>query len=127
MERGLIENPTVYLTYNENSWEFEVGNLYNFLISTSYLQGLFALPFNANSSDVGYKKEIYVRQNWKKSEITSMLWGAEFFQNSFDELLAILKSENQIDIFIATKKKEKFKLLDEKLGIDWDYNSLEEE
>jgi hypothetical protein len=121
------DNPNVYLSYDQENWDFEIGNLFNFLTSEAYLQALFAFPFNANSHDVSDEKENYIRQNWKKSEIELCTWGTEFFQNSSDEILALLKSENEVDVFIAAKTIEHFLEIDKKLSIDWDYNSLEDE
>lgn len=121
------DNPNVYLSYDQENWDFEIGNLFNFLTTEAYLQALFALPFSANSCDVGKEKEIYIRQNWKESEFKSYLWGTEFFQNSPDEILALMISKNQVDVFIATKNIEHFTEMNKKLNIDWDYNSLEDE
>lgn len=121
------DNPNIYLSYDRENWEFEIGNLFNFLTAETYLQALFALPFNANKSDIGEEREIFVRQNWQTLELKSNLWETDFFQNSPDEILALMKSENQVDIFIAAKNEEKFNQINEELGIDWDYNSLEDE
>ena len=120
-------NPNVYLSYDQENWDFEIGDLFNFLTAEAYLQALFALPFSANRTDVGEEKENYIRQNWKQSEFKSYLWGTDFFQNSPNEILALMKSENQVDIFIATRSEERFQQINEKLNIDWDYNSLEDE
>lgn len=120
------DNPNVYLSYDQQNWSFEIGDLYNFLIAESFLQALFALPFNANSCDVGSEKESFIRENWKESKFKSYLWGTEFFQNAENEILALMKNENQVDLFIATNSKERFIELNEKLQIDWDYNSLED-
>ena len=121
------DNPSVYLSYDQEKWDFVIGNLFNFLTAEAYLQALFALPFNANKSDISEEKENYIRQNWKESEFKSYLWGTDFFQNSNDEILAVMKSENRADVFIAAKSGERFHQINEKLGIDWDYNSLEDE
>ena len=121
------DNPNVYLSYDQENWDFEIGSLFNFLTAEAYLQALFALPFSANSCDVGGEKERHIGQNWKKSEIESYLWGTVFFQNSDDELLAVMKNENQIDVFIAARSEERFHQISEKLDIVWDYNSLEDE
>lgn len=121
------DNPNVYLSYDQENWDFEIGDLFNFLTAEAYLQALFALPFNANRTDAGAEKENYIRQNWKKSNFESYLWGTDFFQNSADEILAVMKSENQVDIFIAAGNEEKFNQINERLNIDWDYNSLEDE
>jgi hypothetical protein len=121
------ENPNVYLSYDRENRNFEVGHLYNFLIAEAFLQALFALPFAATRADVSQEKEKLVRDNWKRSEVKSYLWGTEFFQNSEAEILAVMKSENQTDIFIAARSEEKFNRINDTLAIDWDYSSLENE
>jgi hypothetical protein len=121
------DNPSVYLCYDQENWEFEIGNLFNFLTAEAFLQALFALPFNANACDVGIEKEVFVRQNWKASKFKSYLWGTEFFQNDSDEILALMKNKDQSDVFIATNDEKHFVDMNEKLEIDWDYNSLEDE
>jgi hypothetical protein len=121
------ENPTVFLSYDQENWDFEIGNLYNFLTAESFLQALFAMPFNANSCDIGNEKENFIKQNWKESEFKSYLWETEFFQNSTNEILALMKNKNQVDVFIAANSQERFLEIDKKLDIDWDYNSLEDE
>ena len=121
------ENPNVYLSYDLENWSFEIGNLYNFLTAEAFLQALFALPFNANCCDVGNEKEKFIRLNWKESKFKSYLWGTEFFQNSNEDILALMKNENLFDVFIATKVKESFLEMEKKLNIIWDYNSLKNE
>lgn len=121
------DNPNIYLSYDQENWDFEIGNLFNFLTAEAYLQALFALPFNANSHDVGDEKENYIRQNWKESEFKSYLRGTDFFQNSPDEILAVMKSDNQVDIFIAATSQERFHQINQELNIDWNYNSLKDE
>lgn len=37
-----------------------------------------------------------------------------------------MKSDEQIDVFIAAKSKEHFLDMSDKLNLDWDYNSLED-
>jgi len=120
------ENPNVFLSYDQKNWDFEIGNLYNFLTAEAFLQALFALPFNANSCDVGKEKELFIRQNWKESDFKSYLWGTDFFQNSADEIVAIMKSENQIDVFIGANNEAKFLETDKTLNIEWDYNSIKD-
>jgi len=118
------DNPNVYLSYDQESWEFEIGNLFNFLTAEAFLQALFALPFSSNACNVGTEEELFIHQTWKESSFKSYLWGIEFFQNSSDEILALMKHDNQTDVFIATNTEKHFLEMIEKLKIDWDNNSL---
>ena len=54
-------NPAVYLSYDGKNWNFEIGNLFNFLTTEAYLQALFALPFSANSIDISKETENRIR------------------------------------------------------------------
>lgn len=121
-----LDNPPVYLTYDGKTWEKESPQTSAFLISIAHLQAIFAFPYNANCAGIKSEKETVVRRNWKKADSAVSIWGIEFFQNDMQELLALMKSENQFDVFIAAKTEERFKDLNKKLGIDWDYNSLED-
>ena len=110
----LEKNPNIYLSYDHENWEFANWNLFDFLTTEVFHQALFGFPFNAHCNDIGDEKEIYVRKNWKQLELKSNLWATEFFQNSPDEILALIKSKNQVDLFIATKSENHFNELDEK-------------
>lgn len=120
------DNPTVYFCYDQENWDVEIGNLFNFLTAEAFQQSLFALTFNANANDVGDETEFFVRHHWKKSKIQSYFEDVEYFQNKSNEILALSKNNNQVDVYIATNDEKQFLEMNEKLKIDWHYNSLEE-
>ena len=120
-----IENPQVYISYDNNNWTFE-NRLLDFLTAMAYLQSIFAFQFNANVVDISKEAESFVRDNWNKVNIKIEIWSAEFFQNTKNEVLALIKSDNQTDLFVATKTITDFETIDKQLKIDWDYNSLDE-
>ncbi|WP_273209011.1 hypothetical protein [Runella zeae] len=120
-----LENPPVFISFEEGSWTLE-DNLDKFLTSMAYLQSIFAFPFNANAIDISYETEKTVRSTWKKSDTSIKIWNAEFFQNSYNEVLAFLKSDTQIDLFVAAKTQIGLKNINAELNLDWDYNSIDD-
>jgi hypothetical protein len=120
-----LENPSVYITFDEEEWTLE-NTLSNFLTSAGYLQSLFALPFSANAVAISVQEESFVKANWTNTEIGLKIWNAEFFQNDLDEVLGLIKSDNQVDLFVATKAENRLKEIDKKLNFNWEYFSLDD-
>ena len=121
-----LDDPPVYLSYDQQTWEEISGGLRNFLTAESYLQALFALPFTANRAGIEAEKAAFVRQNWRPAEAISPLWGTTFYQNSGNEILALMTSADQVDLFVAARDETGFRQIVEKLEVVWDYNSLED-
>jgi hypothetical protein len=65
-------------------------------------------------------------KTWKKSHHSLKTWNVDFYQNNLNEVLAVMKNEEQIDLFIATKTEESFKEINNKLNIEWDYSYEED-
>lgn len=120
-----FENPQVYITYNNDNWTSE-GKLLDFLTAMAYLQSIFAFQFNANAVDISKDIENIVRDNWEKVALKIELWSVEFFQNTMGEVIALINSDNQTDLFVATKTIIDFENIDKRLKVNWDYNSLDE-
>lgn len=114
-------DPPVFANYGD-TWELECNNSSDFLLSMAYLQSLFALPFNANKIDISKKNIALIKENWKEVEFTLKIWSARFYQNTFNEIIAIFgKEDEERSLFIATKDKDSFYKITETLQIDWDY------
>jgi len=122
-----LEDPPVYILFENPDWKLENEKLSDFLTAIAFLQSLFALDFTANCIDIGKDKENFIHQNWKKLKIKTSLWGIFFFQNSPDEVIALMINGNQTDLFISAKTEEQFVEINNQFNIDWDYNSLEDE
>ncbi len=120
----ILDNPPVFISFEDSIWMLE-SDLLNFLTSMAYLQSIFAFPFNANVVNISNEIEKIVRQDWKKTDKKLKIWNTEFFQNNLDEVLAFLKSDGQLDLFVATKTLTSFKNIESKLNLNWDYNSLD--
>ncbi len=121
----ILENPLVYITFDEDEWLLE-NNLSDFLTSIGYLQSLFAFPFSANAVAINNQEETFVRTNWTNTGIGLKIWNAEFFQNDLNEVLGFIKSDNQVDLFVATKSESRLKEIDKKLNLNWEYFSLDD-
>ncbi|MCU0240694.1 MAG: hypothetical protein MUC29_14735, partial [Pyrinomonadaceae bacterium] len=119
-----LENPPIYLNVDNSDWESINLNVLNFLKSMAYLQGLFAFPFNANGREFDVNKLNFIKENWRKIKFGFPNWEVSFYQNSFNEIISLMGNNN---VFIATKELNMFEDLVQKLKIDWDYNSLEDE
>lgn len=120
-----FENPQVYITYDNDNWTSE-GKLLDFLTAMAYLQSIFAFQFNANAMGISKDIENIVRDNWEKIALKIELWGVEFFQNTMGEVIALINSDNQTDLFVATKIIIDFEKINKRLKVNWDYNSLDE-
>lgn len=120
-----FENPQVYITYDNDNWTSE-GKLLDFLNAMAYLQSIFAFQFNANAMGISKDIENIVRDNWEKIALKIELWGVEFFQNTMGEVIALINSDNQTDLFVATKVIIDFEKINKRLKVNWDYNSLDE-
>ncbi|NBB31854.1 hypothetical protein [Cellulophaga sp. BC115SP] len=120
-----FENPQVYITYNNDNWTSE-GKLLDFLTAMAYLQSIFAFQFNANAVDISKDIENIVRDNWERVALKIELWAVEFFQNTMGEVIALINSDNQTDLFVATKTIIDFEKINKRLKVNWDYNSSDE-
>ncbi len=120
-----FENPQVYITYNNDNWT-SAGKLLDFLTAMAYLQSIFAFQFNANAVDISKDLENIVRDNWERVALKIELWSVEFFQNTMGEVIALINSDNQTGLFVATKTIIDFGKINKRLKVNWDYNSLDE-
>jgi len=117
------DNPMVYYTKDRQLWQVE-QSLPTFLTASAYFQALFALPFSANALAINTKSEEYIRKKWKNTGVVLHAWHTQFFQNTNDELLALIQNNGQNDLFVATKTKDSLMQIHEKLSLTWDYFSL---
>jgi hypothetical protein len=117
-----FHDPSVYALHEE-TWELESRSLTDFLLAMAYLQAIFVFPYNANKVETTTIEVENVRKYWQKIDHPLKIWGIEFYQNSTDELLALLKSEEDINLFVAAKTIDKFEEINTILNMDWDYSS----
>lgn len=120
-----LENPSVYMTFDGDEWTLE-NTLSKFLTAAGYLQSLFALPFKANAVAISDQEGNFIRANWANTEIALKIWNAQFFQNDLNEVLGLIKSYNQVDLFVATKTENRLKEIDKMLNVNWEYFSLDD-
>lgn len=120
-----LDNPPVYVSYDDEHWQEEGSTVTAFLISMAYLQAIFAFRFAANMAGVTDDTISLVKQHWKKVEGTVSIWQVAFYQNTKDEILALMQSPDQTDLFIAAKSAEQLIAMDALLKVDWDYHTME--
>jgi hypothetical protein len=120
-----LDNPPVYSICDEDI-ELESPNLSTFLTAMAYLQAVFSFTYNANRTEISKITEEIIQKTWKKSNHSLKTWNVEFYQNNLNEILAVMKNDEQIDLFIATKTEESFKEINYKLNIEWDYSYEED-
>jgi hypothetical protein len=121
-----LNDPPVYISFDGKTWELDANTLSSFLKSMAYYQALFSFPYNANVTEAEQKYCRIIEKNWQKVDLISSFWQIDFYQNNYDEVIAILKTDNNVDIFVAAKSLETFKKIEKKLQIEWDYSSLDD-
>lgn len=120
-----LDNPPVYVSYDDEHWQEEGSTVTEFLISMAYLQAIFAFRFAANIAGASADTIALVKRHWKKVEGTVSIWQVAFYQNTKEEILALMQSPDQTDLFIAAKSAEKLIEMDALLKVNWDYHSME--
>ncbi|UCJ07526.1 SMI1/KNR4 family protein [Chitinophaga pendula] len=120
------EDPPVYITHDDQEWHQESNTLSGFLLAMAYLQGLFAFPFNANKAGVTEEEAARVYDGWKPVGQTLSIWQVSFFQNDLEEIIAVMKSPEQVDVFVAAKTERRLEDISVQLDIDWDCYSPED-
>lgn len=119
-------DPPVYITYDNKEWKQERGTLSGFLHAMAYLQGIFAFPFNANKAGVTDEEVARVYDGWKPAAQALSIWEVAFFQNDLQEIIAVMKSPDQLDVFVAAKTEARLEDISVQLDIDWDFYSPED-
>lgn len=117
-----LPNPPVFRNEGEG-WILDSKELLTFLNGMACMQALHAFRFHANTIAVEYTKERIVVENYQPLPHLFPLWNVSFYRNHSSELIALFKSENQTDIFIAAKTEADFNRLCLVIGEDWDYDS----
>jgi hypothetical protein len=119
------DDPPVYISYSDDNWQREGSTVSAFLTAMAHLQAIFAFRYSANSTGVDEAVIKVVEQHWKKLEGTLSIWQVTFYQNTNDEILALMQSPGQTDLFIAAKSAAQLVAMDALLQVDWDYHSLD--
>lgn len=115
------ENPPVYVSYDEVSWQIETKNLLDFLNAMANLQAVFSLEFSSEEFVYINKDELkIIENNFKKRDFYFSEWiGISFYGNFGNDVIAVMKNNQNYDMIYASNNKNQFetmhKILD-KLG-----------
>lgn len=105
-----IDNPPVYMSYDEQEWSKETNFLTDFLRAMASLQAVFALQFRSEEF-VSIEKEGLetIKANFKKRDFSFSQWiGVDFYGNFENEVIAVQKNEGHFDVIYASSNKQQF-------------------
>ncbi|SHM42209.1 hypothetical protein SAMN05444266_10832 [Chitinophaga jiangningensis] len=128
----LADNPPVYGNYHPGGteWFMDAPTVDSFLLLMAIYNGtLGGLTYNANSFDtVSPEVRSYIENNWEEVKGIT-LQSQRIFTDNFEEVISVSVDEQGqwSGIFIGTQQDERFEALLERLDIDWDYISTEDE
>ncbi|MBV7530862.1 SMI1/KNR4 family protein [Chitinophaga sp. sic0106] len=126
------DNPPVYGNYHPGGteWYEDAPSVESFLLLMAIYNGtLGGLTYNANSFDtVAPEVATYIESNWEEVKGIT-LQSQRIFTDHFEEVISVSVDQqgNWTGIFIGTQANERFEALLERLDIDWDYISTEDE
>ena len=107
-------NPTVYMSYDEQSWRPEADCLSDFLYAMAYLQAVFALPYNLEDFVSISKEEAQIiKQTFTQLGFAFTQWiGIEFYCHSDNDVIMVQKNvgDDQLvyDLLYAANNKDDF-------------------
>jgi len=113
-----IDNPPVYMSYDENEWSKETNYLTDFFKAMANLQAVFALPFSSQEFAYINNEELnIIRAKFKKREFSFSKWiGIDFYGNFEDDVIAVLKNDNYYDLIYASNNDQQFTEMNKILG-----------
>jgi hypothetical protein len=129
-----LDNPPVYGNYSGDEhnpdWQLEAATTEAFFLLMAVYNGVMGgLEYNANSLEpVDAAVVDYVRANWQElADISNP--SQKVFTRDYEEMVSLSfeKEGNCSGIFIGTNDHERFDHLLDKLEVDWNYISLEDE
>lgn len=116
-----LNNPPVYMSYDEYEWNKETNHISDFLYAMANLQAVFALPFSAEEySNITVTDLAVIKNSFNKRNCSFSQWiGIEFYGNCENDVIAVMKNSDYFDLIYASNDKGQFKEIDEildKLG-----------
>ncbi|KFF03263.1 hypothetical protein ASF10_23330 [Flavobacterium sp. Leaf82] len=117
-----IDNPPVYMSYEEQEWSKETNLLTDFLKAMANLQAVFALQFSSDEFAYINDEELkIIKENFKKRDFSFSQWiGIEFYGNFENDVIAVQRNTDYYDLIYASNNEEQFvemnKILN-KLGV----------
>jgi len=121
-------DPPVWISYDHEAplWQPEAATLNHFLLAIAHQQALFAFPHAANAVGISPTVEAQVRATWPVLPVALSLWSTTYLQAAPDHLLALMGTVGA-DLYVAAKTEEALRQVLDKLDVEWENNSLDED
>lgn len=105
-----IDNPPVYMSYDEQKWGKETNLLTDFLKAMASLQAVFALQFGLEEFTYINNEELkIIEENFKKRDFTFSKWiGIDFYGNLENDIIAVQKNNDYYDLIYASNNEQQF-------------------
>jgi len=105
-----IDNPPVYMSYEEQEWIKETNSLTDFFKAMANLQAVFALPFNSEEFSFINNEELkIIENNFKKRDFSFSQWiGIYFYGNFENDVIAVQKNSDYYDLIYASNNEQQF-------------------
>lgn len=113
-----LDNPAVFTSINEIEWRREFDTLLDFLNAMANLQAVFSLPFNCNNYQLIDEKVFhFIKHSFKKKDYQFVHWiGIEFYGNSDNDVIAVMKNGIHFDLLYASGDKSQFEKINSTLS-----------
>lgn len=105
-----IDNPPVYMSYEEQEWSKEANSLTDFFKAMANLQAVFALEFSKDEFAYINDDELkIIKENFKKRDFSFSQWiGIEFYGNFENDVIAVQKNTDYYDLIYASNNEQQF-------------------
>lgn len=105
-----MDNPPVYMSYEEQEWNKETNCLTDFFNAMSNLQAVFALPFSTEEFVSVNNEELEaLKSNFKKRGFSFSQWiGIDFYGNYENDVIAVQKNDGYYDLMYASNNEHQF-------------------
>ncbi|GET45407.1 hypothetical protein [Capnocytophaga felis] len=108
------ENPSVYMSKNQETWEKESETLTDFLNAMANLQAVFSFEYSSEDFLFINEEELkFIKQNFQKKPFAFKKWiGIDFYGNFIGDIIAIFNNKPYYDVCYAASNKEHFEEID---------------
>ncbi|TAF32674.1 MAG: hypothetical protein EAZ57_08235 [Cytophagales bacterium] len=108
-----VDNPPVYMSYNEQEWHQETYLLTDFLDAMANHQAVFALKFCSEELRCIDNQDIkIIEKHFKKRECSFSKWiGIDFYGNHENDVIEVQKNDDYYDLIYASNNKQQFKAM----------------
>lgn len=106
-----LDDPPVYISYEEQEWSKETSSLTDFLKAMANLQAVFALQFSSEEfANINNEELKIIEENFKKRDFSFSKWiGIDFYGNLENDVIAVQKNDDYYDLIYASNNEQQFK------------------